>query len=46
MARRRRSRRVVAEQVLEALAALLHPDERQAELGDRVADEVVLAGPR
>ena len=32
---------VVAEQVLEALPALLHPDERQAEVGDRVANEVV-----
>ena len=37
---------VVAEQVLEALAALLEPDERQPELGDRVADDVVLARPR
>ena len=31
---------LVAEQVLEALAALLDPDERQPELGDRVADDV------
>ena len=45
-ARRARSapatgRGLVAEQVLEALPALLEPDERQAELGDRVADDVV-----
>ena len=32
---------IVAEQVLEALAALLHPDERQPEVGHGVADEVV-----
>ena len=31
----------VAEEVLEAVAALLDPDERQAEVDDRVADEVV-----
>jgi hypothetical protein len=33
--------RIVAEQVLEPVAALLHPDERQPELDDRVADDVI-----
>ncbi len=31
----------VAEEILESVTALLDPDERQAELGDDVADEVV-----
>ena len=36
----RPDRRRVAEQVLEALPALLEPDQRQAQLRDRVADDV------
>ena len=39
-------RRLVAEEVLEPVAALLHPDEREAELDDGVADDVERAPRR
>ena len=38
----RRRRHVVTEQVLQALPALLDPDQRQRQVGDRVAHDVVL----